>query len=679
MVYSIAATTIRELGVRHSLSNLSVHDLVEERRNYSLPCKLSDLYKAGTSLVIDTLTVTPIEDNDNLLNTINSHIKLRKLKEVMLLCRTIKLLSIPSADKYSKKHLKVREADASKQVGANVREEGNKNYSSLYYSDSNSDTATRKTRIKARARLIKRQRLESEAQLRKASEEEELAKTKKEKREKEAWERKAESDSLLDSDDYCSDSSPDINPEDDLEDEEATTAKDLAREQKERLKALLNAKIRDSLSARLTGAYILYFKELSSNNGRIFASIIGITRTRAIVLSAIIGHKNEVVAMNPTNSTLCDLSDPLVVRFCIFSDPALENIGILTNEEVVEMQTNTATALADKLAAVNKLVRLQTFTLKILEHVETATKHCSAPLAARFVIVCGFEKVDKHVFRAYNTMSVTAQRTIIRKGSSYIEKRGQTVFNKFHNCKSEGTIIALSGTPIEQGLNKILIFRNMIANVKHDASKHESSHKDILEKEGLDELEASRRVIFNCFKMQAIASYPALATLKAAQFKTYGSCKVKRFTSNSVKDLFTNLSKDYFLVREARAITKSSLKFQNLSNLCSESIAAEDAAKAANTLPPPKKVRAKILIGSYKPIVQAVTWLGLREKFGDESVLRDLDGPWIMVALMAFAEAITLTEATHVLAEMCVGIVYFNPDSELELKVLGKQDVKTTS
>ncbi|KAH4105111.1 hypothetical protein HBH46_088760 [Parastagonospora nodorum] len=172
-----------------------------------------------------------------------------------------------------------------------------------------SDTATRKTRIKARARLIKRQRLESEAQLRKASEEEELAKTKKEKREKEAWEREAELDSPLDSDDYCLDSSPDIDPEDDLENEEATTAKDLTREQKERLKALLNAKYSlresrdgnrtlhsrrggycDSTSYQLTGAYILYFKELSSDNGRIFASVIGITRTRAMVLSAIIGH-----------------------------------------------------------------------------------------------------------------------------------------------------------------------------------------------------------------------------------------------------------------------------------------------------------------------------------------------------------------------------------------------------
>ncbi|KAH6417835.1 hypothetical protein HBI59_249480 [Parastagonospora nodorum] len=333
----------------------------------------------------------------------------------MLLCRIIKSLSIPSADKYSKKHLEVREADALKQVGANVREGGNKNCSSLYYSDSNSDTATGKMRIKARARLIERQRLESEAQLRKASEEEELAKTKKEKREKEAREREAGLDGLLDSDDYCLDSSSDIDPKDDLEDEEATTAKDLAREQKERLKALLNAKMRDSLSAR----------------------------------------KNEVVAIDSANSTLCDLSDLLVVRFCIFSDPALENIGIPTNEEVVEMQTDTATALADELAAVNKLVRLQTFTLKILEHVETvywtiaeanmpavhseATKHCLALSAARFALVRGFGKVDRHVFRADNTISVETNAILL---PGHVTVWGRTVFDEFHNCKSEGTIMA---------------------------------------------------------------------------------------------------------------------------------------------------------------------------------------------------------------------------------------------
>ncbi|KAH5512022.1 hypothetical protein HBI29_103680 [Parastagonospora nodorum] len=306
----------------------------------------------------------------------------------MLLCWIIKLLSISSADKYSKKYLKVCEADALKQVDVNVREEENKNYSSLYYSNSNSDTATRKIRIKAY--------------------------------------------SLLDSDDYCLDSSLDINSKNNLEDKKAIIAKNLAREQKKRLKALLNAKIRDSLSARvetnkriiklLARAYILYFKELLSDNSRIFASVIGITRTQVI--------KNKVVAIDPANSILCNLSDLLVIRFCIFSDPALENIGILTNKKVVEMQTNTATALANKLAAVNKLVRLQTFILKILEYVEI------------FMIVCSFRKVDKHVFRAYNTISVIAQQTIIRKGGLYIEKRGQTIFNKFYNCKLEGIIIA---------------------------------------------------------------------------------------------------------------------------------------------------------------------------------------------------------------------------------------------
>ncbi|KAH4336544.1 hypothetical protein HBH98_226740 [Parastagonospora nodorum] len=90
-----------------------------------------------------------------------------------------------------------------------------------------------------------RHRLELEAQLRKASKEEELAKTKKEKREKE---NKRQS--------LCK--SRDGN--------------------------------RTLHSRRLIGAYILYFKELLSNNGRIFASVIGITRTRAIVLSAIIEH-----------------------------------------------------------------------------------------------------------------------------------------------------------------------------------------------------------------------------------------------------------------------------------------------------------------------------------------------------------------------------------------------------
>ncbi|KAH4153780.1 hypothetical protein HBH43_224000 [Parastagonospora nodorum] len=679
------------------------------------------------SVVIDALTMTLIEDDDDLLGTVNSHIKLRRLGAR---CKT------EAADS---RHAKVSGGRTKKDKDSED-------------SDTSSDVLRlrRRDRAAACAQLAERKRLGKEAQLKKTRDEEELAKAKKEKEEKEAWEtRDGLSARVGTAIEHCT-----------LE--EWTSA---------------------AVFFGLTDAYILYFKELLSDNGGIFANAMGIGKTQAMVLAVLIGHvyfKNwtevqnaraegdaiehnavddddklcstkgertfycacerslsfNVVAMDLANSTWCDLSDPLALRFCFFSDSPPENIGRLTKEEAIEMRIDTTNAISKALAAANKLVAPQSYVL------EGAIKHCLALSAARFVIVCGFGKVDKHVFRAYNIISVTAQRTIIRKGGPYVEKRA--ILLPGHKAW------ALSGTPIEQGLNEILIFvslalislqnrkerdsvtgdriykmedavyrsiaetlshrtrqntalnglamakqwRNMIANVKHDASEHESSHEFMLKRtlktrnlwgkliSGIkgDFLPYFQSCLCSDFLSTAIASYSALATLKAAQFKTYGSCKVKRFTSNSVKDFFTNLSKDYFLVREARAITKSSLNR-------TWSIAAEDAAKAANTLPPPKEVCAKILIELYKLIVQAVTWLGLREKFGDESheinlklaKWRDLDGPWIIVALMAFAEAITLTEATHVLAEMCVGIVYFNPDSELELKVLGKQDVKITS
>ncbi|KAH6310132.1 hypothetical protein HBI38_177340 [Parastagonospora nodorum] len=829
--------------------------------------------------VMDALTMTLIKDDDDLLGTVNSHIKSRRLGAVMLLCQTTKPLgdsnkvtfqpneppeqpSLPEQPSPPKKRgrhsklipdgppLKRRKTEAADSRHAKASRGRTKKDKDSEDSDTGSDVPRprRRDRAAARARSAERKRLGKEAQLKKTRDEEELAKAKKEKEEKEAQERETQPDGPLDSDDYRSDSSSDINPKNDSEDEEATTAKDLAREQKERLKALLNAKTRDSLSARvgtaiehctleewtsaavffgvsiddlqnkrtiklpLTDAYILYFKELSSDNGGIFANAIGMGKTRAIVLATEVqnaraeGNATEHNAVNdndklcPTKgertfhcackrspsfnaepqqaatiitswgraadawkNEVCDLSDPLALRFCFFSNSPPENIGKLTKEEAIEMRIDTTNAISKALAAANKLVAPRSYVLGGVDHQETATKHRLAPSAARFVIVCSFRKVDKHVFRAYNTISVTAQRTIIRKGGPHVEKRAillpsHVTFNATDKRDSvtsdriykieDAVYRSIAETPSHRTRQNTAL--NSLAMAKQ--YEHESSHKykelisqgaavaqrfilkrtlktrdpdflpyfqscpcpdflstvqnaeqqcrDILEKEGLDKSEASRRVIFNRFEMQAIASYPALATLKAAQFKIYSSRKVKRFTSNSVKDLFTNPSKDHFLVREARAITKSSPKFQNLSNLCSKSIAAEDAAKAANTLPPPKEVRAKILIESYKPI-----------KFSDESVLviqrgmtqHEINLKLIMVALIAFAEAITLTEATHVviiepqdrqntqdqfmfrvyrlsqLAEMCVSIVYFNLDSKLELKVLGKQDVKTTS
>ncbi|KAH6095401.1 hypothetical protein HBI65_112800 [Parastagonospora nodorum] len=477
------------------------------------------------SIVIDALTMTLIKDNDDLLGTVNSYIKLKRLRAR---CKT-----------------KAADSRYAKVSGGRTKKDKD-----LEDSDTSSD------------------RLGKKAQLKKTRDEEKLAKP----------------DSLLDSDDYCLDSSSDINSKDNSEDEEATTAKDLAREQKERLKALLNAKTRDGLSARIEVQNAQAEGNATEHNA--------------------VNDDDKLYPTKGERTFYC--ADPLALRFYFFSNSPSENISRLTKEEAIEMQIDTTNAISKALAAANKLTIPEANTPAV--HSE-AMKHYPALLAAQFVIVCGFRKVDKHVFRAYNTISVTAQRTIIRKGSPYVEKRAILLSSHVTGKLISG--IKGDFLPYFQSC-LCLDFLSTVQNAEQQC-------RDILEKEGLNESEASRRVIFNCFKMQAIASYSALATLKAAQFKTYSSCKVKRFTLNSVKDLFTNLSKDYFL-------------------------------------------------------------LGLREKFSDESVLViDLDRPWIIVASIAFAEAIILTEATHVLVEMCVGIVYFNLDSKLELKVLGKQDVKTTS
>ncbi|KAH4365353.1 hypothetical protein HBH97_171170 [Parastagonospora nodorum] len=208
------ASLRKELGARYSLLNLSIHDLVEEFARHSVYAVFKCLASSSNlSITIRCANSSGLSRSSScnypLYNNSATIVFVRSNANVVNTGREVKTLILGSSalNKYSKKHLKVREADALKQVDAN--------------------------------------RLELEAQLRKASKEEELAKTKKEKREKE---NKRQS--------LCK--SRDGN--------------------------------RTLHSRRLIGAYILYFKELLSNNGRIFASVIGITRTRAIVLSAIIEH-----------------------------------------------------------------------------------------------------------------------------------------------------------------------------------------------------------------------------------------------------------------------------------------------------------------------------------------------------------------------------------------------------
>ncbi|KAH4986716.1 hypothetical protein HBI76_108470 [Parastagonospora nodorum] len=86
------------------------------------------------------------------------------------------------------------------------------------------------------------------------------------------------------------------------------------------------------------------------------------------------------------------------------------------------MQTNTATALANKLAAVNKLVRLQTFTLKILEHVEilsftrifkSITKDTNRKHRLCLERSSAVDKVTgKHTYKTYNRVYALTAKTL---------------------------------------------------------------------------------------------------------------------------------------------------------------------------------------------------------------------------------------------------------------------------
>ncbi|KAJ6192024.1 hypothetical protein J3E72DRAFT_204882 [Bipolaris maydis] len=135
----------------------------------------------------------------------------------------------------------------------------------------------------------------------------------------------------------------------------------------------------------------------------------------------------------------------------------------------------------------------------------------------------------------------------------------------------------------------------------------------------------------------------------------------------------------------------------------------------------PKELPAKALVAAYKPITQLTTYFALKKRFGDGNVLvlygnmdertrkdrlrqwRDPHGPRIMVISMAYAEAVTLTEANFLvlmepqdrqakqdqvlfriyrigqLADACHAYILYNPDSDIEVNTLRRQQFKTLS
>ncbi|KAH4048264.1 hypothetical protein HBH49_156010 [Parastagonospora nodorum] len=89
-----------------------------------------------------------------------------------------------------------------------------------------------------------------------------------------------------------------------------------------------------------------------------------------------------------------------------------------------------------------------------------ATKHCSALLAARFALVCSFRKVDRYVFRANNTMSLSFTRIFESITKNTNEKHGL--------CPERGSAVdKVTGKHTYKTYNR----RDVVANIRCSADQ----------------------------------------------------------------------------------------------------------------------------------------------------------------------------------------------------------------
>ncbi|KAH5289328.1 hypothetical protein HBI11_227840 [Parastagonospora nodorum] len=90
------------------------------------------------------------------------------------------------------------------------------------------------------------------------------------------------------------------------------------------------------------------------------------------------------------------------------------------------------------------------------------------------------------------------------------------------------------------------------------------------------------------------------------------SCYVICITAKSAEDIFNYLGNENYYTANLDILLKSS--------------ATKEDRKVARTLLLLKKIYPNTLILSYKPVVQAVTQLGLRKKFCNKNILVMLEG-----------------------------------------------------
>jgi hypothetical protein len=200
----------------------------------------------------------------------------------------------------------------------------------------------------------------------------------------------------------------------------------------------------------------------------------------------------------------CDLSNPNALRFCCMyrnTKDVPSKMGPFTPEEFVEMRV--ALDPEKVLDEYNTRVLPQSYTLHGKPQSETllwdatgsgiknhadATPIRPSPTAGRFVLLCGESTMTNRVLDATKDVVLSLKREISHAGGKkweygaitigrHVVKWVRTIFDKFHNAKSENTHFArlyeyiqennsgyqwkswaISRMPLEHGMHEVLIF-----------------------------------------------------------------------------------------------------------------------------------------------------------------------------------------------------------------------------
>ncbi|KAJ4368093.1 hypothetical protein N0V83_006448 [Neocucurbitaria cava] len=208
--------------------------------------------------------------------------------------------------------------------------------------------------------------------------------------------------------------------------------------------------------------------------------------------------RNEILEMQFAESKWCKLDDPHAMRFCWMEDD-IAGLEQPSTEEMVEMMVKIDSAEA--LSRLNKsqqptpyklrgeiLYQTLHYTLRSEpKYHEDATFDRPSPTAGRFHIICTHTTIESRVFSKMRQRTVTfecqkwqrgAQSTdTVHRSFSEATIWGRTIYDEFHNAKGIQTKFtrfyrdlrvhnrnyqwkswALSGTPLERGLQECLIF-----------------------------------------------------------------------------------------------------------------------------------------------------------------------------------------------------------------------------